>query len=94
MLAKCPVLDETGSYEGAHGRGRGGQEDEAAEVGSALVGQSAGCVEQGTNTVTLQGRSDSLCRWSAGFFGQGNNRGLCSRLCPRRQRRRWPPWTG
>lgn len=44
----------------AHGRSRGGQEDEATEVGRALVGQGSSCVDQSSNTITLQGGSDSL----------------------------------
>lgn len=34
-----------------YGRGRGGEEDEAAQVGGALVGQSTGSVDQGADGV-------------------------------------------
>lgn len=40
--------------------GRGGQEDEAAEVCGTLVAEGSGSVDQGTNTVTLEGRSNEL----------------------------------
>lgn len=41
-----------------YSRSRGGEENEATEVSSALVAQSAGGVEQGTDTVALEGSSD------------------------------------
>lgn len=49
-----------GRERAAHGRGRGGQEDEATEVGGALVRQGSSRVDQGSNTITLQGGPDSL----------------------------------
>lgn len=52
----------------AYSRCRGGQEDEAAKVGRALVGQGSSRVDQGSNTIALQGGSDSLWRWSASRF--------------------------
>ena len=43
---------------GTYGRSRGGEEDQRAEVGSALVGESAGSVDESTNTVGLDGGAD------------------------------------
>jgi hypothetical protein len=39
-------------------RSRGGEEDQAAEVGGALVGESASGVDEGTDTVRLDGGAD------------------------------------
>jgi hypothetical protein len=36
----------------------GGEEDQRAEVGGALVGEGAGGVDQSTNAVCLDGRAD------------------------------------
>lgn len=41
-----------------HGRSRAGEEDQRAEVGGALVGESASGVDEGTDTVRLDGRAD------------------------------------
>jgi hypothetical protein len=41
-----------------YGRSRAGEEDQAAEVGGALVGESASGVDEGTNTVGLDGGAD------------------------------------
>jgi hypothetical protein len=43
---------------GDEGRGRGGSEDETAEVGSALVAQSTGSVDEGGDTVALETRAE------------------------------------
>ena len=44
------LRDETG--------GRGGSEDETAEVGGAAVAEGAGGVDEGADTVRLEGRAD------------------------------------
>lgn len=54
-----------------HGGGRGGHEDEAAKVRSALVAQCARGVDQGADAVALQGRADER-----GAPGGGGGRGL------------------
>lgn len=41
-----------------YGRSSGSEEDQGAEVSSALVGESAGSVDESTNTVRLDGRAD------------------------------------
>lgn len=41
-----------------YGRSRAGEEDQGAEVSGALVGESASGVDEGTNTVGLNGRAD------------------------------------
>lgn len=46
--------EESMTYAGS----RSSEEDERAEVSSALVGQGAGSVDEGTNTVGLEGRAD------------------------------------
>lgn len=51
--------------------GAGGGEDESTEVGGALVGESACGVDQGTNTVGLEGRTDE-----GGTPGGGSRRGF------------------
>ena len=51
-------------------RARGGK-DEAAQVGSALVAESAGGVDESSNTIRLQGRADE-----GGAPGNGSTRGL------------------
>lgn len=58
----------------AYGGGRAGHEDQAAEVGGALVAESAGGVDQSTNTVGLNGRPDE--RGSPGDAGRGGFLGL------------------
>lgn len=63
-----PPLAEDLHQEAGSG---GGGEDEAAEVGSALVAQGAGGVDQGADTVGLQGRADE-----GGAPGDGGGRGL------------------
>jgi hypothetical protein len=42
-----------------YGRSSGSEEDQGAEVSSALVGKGAGSVDQSTNTVRLDGRADN-----------------------------------
>jgi hypothetical protein len=42
----------------AYGRSGGGEEDQRSEVGGALVGESASGVDEGTDTVGLDGRAD------------------------------------
>lgn len=59
--------DGRGRERRTHGRGRGGEEDQAAEVSCALVGEGSSRVDQGSNTIALQGGSDSLWRWSASW---------------------------
>lgn len=41
-----------------YGRSGAGEEDQGAEVSSALVGKSASGVDEGTDTVRLDGRAD------------------------------------
>ena len=41
-----------------YGRSRAGEEDQAAEVGGALVGESTSGVDEGTDTVGLDGGAD------------------------------------
>ena len=41
-----------------YGRSSGSEEDQRAEVSSTLVGESAGSVDESTNTVRLNGRAD------------------------------------
>jgi hypothetical protein len=41
-----------------YGRSGGSEEDQRAEVGGALVGEGTGGVDQSTNTVCLDGRTD------------------------------------
>lgn len=41
-----------------YGRSRGGEEDEAAEVGGTLVAESSGSVDESAYTVGLKGRAD------------------------------------
>jgi hypothetical protein len=55
-------------------RSRAGEEDQAAEVGGALVGESASGVDEGTNTVRLDGRADE------GSSPGGGGRGSLLRL--------------
>lgn len=43
---------------GTYSRGRGGGKDESTEVGGALVAESAGGVDEGTDTVRLESRAD------------------------------------
>lgn len=57
-----------------YGRSRAGEEDQAAEVGGALVGESAGGVDEGTNTVGLDGRADEGS--TPGGGGRGSLLGL------------------
>lgn len=45
-------------FRDAYSRGRGGQEDEAAKVGGALVAEGARGVEQRADAVGLHGRAD------------------------------------
>ena len=42
----------------AYGRSGGGEEDQRSEVGGALVGESASGVDEGTDTVGLDGGAD------------------------------------
>lgn len=42
----------------SYGGSRAGEEDQRAEVSSALVAESAGGVDEGTNTVRLHGGAD------------------------------------
>ena len=42
-----------------YGRSSGSEEDQGAEVSSALVGEGAGGVDQSTNTVRLDGSADN-----------------------------------
>ncbi len=42
-----------------YGRSSGSEEDQRAEVSSALVGKGAGSVDESTNTVRLDGRADN-----------------------------------
>jgi hypothetical protein len=55
-------------------RSRRGEEDESTEVGSTLVGESAGGVDQGTDTVGLDGGTDEGA--SPGGGGTGSLLGL------------------
>lgn len=41
-----------------YGRSGAGEEDQGAEVGGALVGESAGGIDEGTDTVGTDGRAD------------------------------------
>ena len=45
-------------YGMTYGRSSGSEEDQRAEVSSALVGEGAGGVDESTNTVRLDGRAD------------------------------------
>lgn len=45
-------------YGMTYGRSSGSEEDQRAEVSSTLVGESAGSVDESTNTVRLNGRAD------------------------------------
>ena len=45
-------------YGMTYGRSSGSEEDQRAEVSSTLVGESAGSVDEITNTVRLNGRAD------------------------------------
>ena len=53
------VVDLCGYVCGdAYGRSGGGEEDQRSEVGGALVGESASGVDEGTDTVGLDGGAD------------------------------------
>ena len=58
------------SYRGS----RAGEEDQRAEVGSALVRESASGVDEGTDTVRLDGRADEGS--TPGRGGRGSLLGL------------------
>ena len=51
-------MREIPCFDATYGRSRAGEEDQAAEVGGALVGESASGVDEGTDTVGLDGRAD------------------------------------
>ena len=53
------VVDLCGNVCGdSYGRSGGGEEDQRSEVGGALVGESASGVDEGTDTVGLDGGAD------------------------------------
>lgn len=54
-----------------YGRGRSGEEDQRAEVGSALVAQSASGIDESTDAIGLQRGPDERCA-----PGDGRSRGL------------------
>lgn len=55
-------------------RSSGSGKDETTEVGSALVAQGAGGVDEGANTITLEGRADK--GGAPGDGGRGRLLGL------------------
>ena len=68
------VFGRTEGEEGnTHGRRRAGHEDQAAQVGRSLVAEGAGGVDQGADSVRLDGRADERrtpgCRRRCGFLG-------------------------
>jgi hypothetical protein len=67
-------LGNSSARDKTYGRSRAGEEDQAAEVGGALVGESASGVDEGTNTVRLDGRADKGS--APGGGGRGGLLGL------------------
>ena len=53
-ISRCECSESQSTY----GRSRAGKEDERSEVSGALVGQSAGGVDQSTNAIGLDGGAD------------------------------------
>lgn len=71
-VSKCYVVKSV--YDATYRRSRAGEEDQAAEVGGALVGESASGVDEGTNTVRLDSRADEGS--TPGGGGRGGLLGL------------------
>lgn len=62
------------NFDVSYGRSRAGEEDQAAEVGGALVGESTSGVDESTDTVRLDGRADEGS--APGGSGRGGLLGL------------------